>query len=110
MNLEQVTAIIEAFKARVGEQLELLYVHPVIGGTIPGVKHGALSIFDGPDGDSQKIASLGYEGNGEVFQATLIIGWNEFKFIETPELCVEMINRFVVVPQKQSPLLTSSHV
>jgi hypothetical protein len=105
MNLEQITAIFEAFKARVGTQTELLYDHPIIGGTIPGVKHGALSIFDGTDGDAQKIASLGYEGNGEVFQATLIIGWNEYKFIENPELCIELINRFVQVPQKQIPSL-----
>lgn len=98
MNLEQITSIVEAFKQKVGERVELLYVHPVIGGMIQGVKHGALSIFDGPDGDAQKIASLGYEGNGEVFQATLNIGWNEFKFIENPELCIELINRLVQIP------------
>ena len=105
MNLEQITAIVEAFKARVGTQTELLYDHPIIGGTIPGVKYGGISIFDGPDMKSQKIASLGYEGNGEVFQATLNIGWNEYKFIENPELCIELINRFVQVPQKPIPSL-----
>jgi hypothetical protein len=101
MNLEQITSIVEAFKARVGTQTELLYDHPIIGGRIQGLKYGGISIFDGPDGDAQKVASLGYEGNGEVFQATLNIGWNEYKFIENPELCIELIKRYVIIPQKQ---------
>jgi len=101
MNLEQITSIVEAFKSKVGTQKELLYDHPIIGGRIPGIKYAGISIFDGPDGDSQKIASLMYEGNGDVFQATLIIGWNEYKFIENPELCIELIKRYVIIPQKQ---------
>jgi len=102
MNLDQITSIFLAFNGKVEGREELLYTHPVINGR-DGVKHGALSIFDGTGDNAQKIASLGYEGNGEVFQATLNIGWNEFKFIENPELCIELINRFVQIPTPSLP-------
>jgi hypothetical protein len=102
MNLEQITAIVEAFKSRVGTQTELLYNSPIIRGIIGerGI-NVSYSIFDGPDMKANKIASLYYEGNGELFHATLIIGWNEYSFVENSELCIELINRFVNVPKKE---------
>lgn len=104
MNLNDMQSIVDAFKAKAKDRPELLYDHGVISDNrnaelIGEVRHGGLSIFDGEDDSSQKVASIHYQGNGEVFCVTLHIGMNEFQFVENPSLCVELIERLVKIPE-----------
>lgn len=99
MELQHLTSIVEAFKSKVGNESDLLYDHPVISGNY-GVRHGGLTIFDGAGPDASKIASLRYDGNGKIFTATLIVGLDEYSFVENYQLCLELIDRLVMKAKK----------
>lgn len=67
-----------------------------------GVKYGGAHLFDGLFDNSKKLASLQVKAiDSENMSVTLFIGWNMYEFIELPNLCVELINRFVPVIQPE---------
>lgn len=105
MNFEELSSIVDAFRQKASDYPDYLMEHGVISDnrhreSIGEVRHAGLSIFDGAEGDSQKVASLHFQGNGKIFLATLYVGDNEFKFMDNPSLCIELIERFVKIPQK----------
>lgn len=100
MNLQEMESIAQAFKDRVKGREELLYTMPNISFR-EGIVNGGLCIFDGPGDKAEKVASLLLEGNGEIFLARLYIGLNSYEFIDNPQLCIELINRFVNTPLNQ---------
>lgn len=68
-----------------------------------GLSHGGYSIFDGEQDDSKKIASIAIKSNlvDDISSVTLYIGNNQYEFIDNPEFCKEVMDRFVKKPEKK---------
>ena len=77
------------------------YIHPIFKDSNGIVKYSA-SLFTGPENSSMKIAVLsistliGSHSNDEVI-VELFIGDNSYRFLHNPELCKEIIKRFVPI-------------
>lgn len=64
--------------------------------TLHGMIHGGERLFDGVSDKSMMIASIGIKAiDGDRTSVTLYIGFNSYEFIDSPELCKELIERFV---------------
>ena len=100
MELSQAESLYNIFKSKAPEAY-FIDAKPLVMGS---VTHKSVSLFDGIEGDAKKVASLGIKaisipGDTTGCIVTLYVGNNEFEFVDNPELCEELINRFVKLPE-----------
>jgi hypothetical protein len=92
MTFQEVEQIRNAFLSKAPDSYYLH--HPNLD--IRGFKYGGVSLFNGSTDHSEKVASFSVKAvDGQRMSVTLIIEWNSYEFIDEPELCIELIERFV---------------
>lgn len=92
MTIQEVNQIVELFKSKAPAPYYLespkLEMH--------GIKYSGISLFTSSGDNAKPVASLDIRViDGERCSVHLLIGWNRHEFMENPDLCLELINRFI---------------
>ena len=92
MTIQEVTQIVDLFKSKAPAPYYLESPKLNMG----CMKYSGISLFTGSGDKDEKVASLDIRGiDGEICTVYLLIGWNRYEFMENPDLCLELIDRFV---------------
>jgi hypothetical protein len=91
MDLQEASEIRELFLSKAPKGYYL--TSPNI--TYNGIIHGGEKLFDGESGNATMVASLLIKAiDGGKVSVTLFQGDNSYEFLDSPELCKELIQRF----------------